>query len=372
MRFFIPILLLIQILFEAQGNAIPSDWKAGKATQHGDIKFQSGNTCWAYSTASYLEAKLLKEKGIHIDVSALYIERTHLSRYFQNHFQNWKVQLEGKNQEYLENFLANEEGSSMLTLDLLRDGLMPTVVYEANLKKDIEDPHQVIVNWIWALFQNPQKIIDYLDIDWGLERIREDFSAIHHLPAFQPNKKFNYSGFEFDAESFMSHYFSNLPSLTEIESKPDRLKSFIYPTRSLRIKSVADLTLERLRNIQNILDQGIAIPIAFPLLDVPEEVMEGGFYDPSVFKTAFVKNDPNPTDTLHGALIVNYLQDKMGNLQALVVQNSFGKIGVNENGQITQDPEQKGFSIISLEFLMLGLSVNQKTTFFIPEELYRY
>ncbi len=197
MRFNKKILILftfvVTIVFQAQaGNEPDKESKEAfvfkKKIEATDVKDQyRTNTCWSFSTISFLESELYRETGEFVDLSEMFVVR--------------KVYVE-KAKRYVRmhgniNFAPGGEPNDVANV-LKRYGLMPESAY-SGLKVD---PHkhiqtemdEVLKDYVNAIVKNPNRKLSNVWLE-GFEAILDSY--LGKLP-----EKFVVDGVEYDAKSY--------------------------------------------------------------------------------------------------------------------------------------------------------------------------
>ncbi len=378
--FMISIALLFSASFSEAALPSPIDWKPGVAAAHGKVKNQGDvGFCWANAWTSYLEAKVILEKNKLIDLSAMYVARSHMAEEFfktlgtinlaplqpvpesstllaqapltilsryrelkkdQVAFDLTKDYLIWKLQSYssleLEGYHSDEAHAY---------GVVPSSIYEPTVSAfapelPVESDGTKIKNFIARHFFNDQDINRYLQAN-GIDTLAKEFdSEINHTPLGR-NDSFFYDGQTYTPLSFLHDYIGIQPQGIVASHKNSE---FAY---DINFYSVVDSIQKELENRRPVL-------LSFLLLDDVDH--NENLFNDGVLDTDFCEEPGNCKESgSHAVMIVNSLKDQDGKVQAFIIQNSWGYQGTDENGAHSEKETDLGFNIVTLRYLREAL-----------------
>lgn len=382
-----------------------STWKAGKAATHAPVKDQ-GNIgfCWANAWASYLESKVLIEKGTSIKLSTLYLGRAHMADEFISTLKqmtvgpivenpsneilsqdgltvlsryqglaNDPVSLEATKQFFirkLQKYSHEElEGNSVTQAPTL--GVVPVSVYEKpkttiNTLGPVAGPIPPYENrylspdnatmfkdFISDRLLSSSDMDKYLGLD-GKNSLERDFdNDIGNTPIAETDS-FTFEGTTYTPTTFLENY---------IGINSSDVANGV--TQDIGIQNSPQLKYGRARkenfneSVANIVAQlkvGRPVLLSMLVLDDLENndpSIPVGIFDPSYC------NKPGECKRLggHAVMVVNTMRDASGHIKALIVQNSWGPQGVNQNGGQTKVRADRGFNIVTMNYLRAAMKL---------------
>ena len=375
-----------------------STWKAGTPALHGAVKDQGDvGFCWANAWTSYLESKIMIEKNKSIDLSAMFVGRAHMANEFVETLEqmNHGKQGEDENLNVLTHYqdLAKDPVSLAVTKNLLirkfqrysenelegftfarasQFGVVPKSVYEKDTYQfplgPIAGTFPPYVNRYYSpeyqsKFQtfiqdhllNPEDMNRYLGDD-GKMALERDFDLDNGNHSLAERDAFTFEGKEYNSHTFLTQYIGFNPS--DFQMKPltiaDIIKRLnhetIEPTQSK--SGYADETNfdEVIAGIQKELDQRHPVLLSMLLFDDvdsnPNLTNEGVLAPENC-----ISDDGCKSMGGHAVMIVNSMKDETGKVTALIIQNSWGPQGTNDQGIQTKVRAKRGFNIVTLDYL---------------------
>jgi hypothetical protein len=388
-----------------------STWKAGKAATHSAVKDQ-GNIgfCWANAWASYLESKVLIEKGRSIELSTLFLGRTYMA---DNYITTLKQMTHGELVPTSSDEILSESGLTILSryqelakdpvsLDMTRQflinklqeyssnelegntmteaptlGIVPVSVYEkpktmtdsilpsAGAFPPFEnhyfspDNQSTFKDFISNHLLSSADIAKYLADD-GMSSMERDFDTDIGNTPITANDSFDFEGKSYTPSSFLETYIGiNSSDIIEgVHQMYANVPASMVGKDALPTLKYGRATKEAFNqsvaNVQAQLKIGRPVLLSMVVLDDMEN--NDNQVTTGVFDTAFCKK-PGACEKLggHAVMIVNTMKDASGHVTAFIIQNSWGPQGVDQNGVQTKVRADRGFNIVTLRYLRAAL-----------------
>ena len=348
------------------------DFRAGAAVEHSGVRDQ-GNAgfCWAYSTTAMIEAGLLRDRRIQLDLSEEYVA------FFNIYDQLLKMAPQlfammkrdgtptAKKNAAINDFVNGAlilfffhptEGAPDLTSGpnlIEKYGIVPQSVFPFKSKGGLfaSRVEGRVRRFINQTLRDPEKSKAFrkrnADGTYSNEPLAEPIlvelakaytnEAIAPPAEGQPSLAkallgayrdgFTYEGVHYDPKEFAKSYLGFAPSnyrVVAVDSKHEK---------------------EGLALLSETLAKGEPAELAFTLYEgYSEQAKASGIFQPGL-----CSGKPCGVAGGHAVLIVNSAQDaKTDRLGGVIIQNSWGPVGLDDRGQ---PGETKGFQIVTLDYL---------------------
>ena len=406
-----------------------SSWIAGTPVTHGLVKDQGDvGFCWANAWSSFVEAKILKDKGTSIDISPIYLGRAEMARVYvstlgtmnqpsseDNDPTNASLKKEilsrsaldilGKYKEAkkdpilsqlikpyftkkLQDYSADNEAFSFM--ESPQFGVVPSSVYEKQ-KYDITPLGPVsgmlppFVNLYFAPefedFFNQfveNHLLNASDTDRylgknGVNELERDFDRDLGNQPISEEDSFVIEGKSYTPLTFLSSYVginsSDLKGGSPMLFIPDLAEIMALQesedTEAPRLKAGMAALEDFDKNVlavQKELDKNHPVLLSMHILDDFEtnpNFFMNGVLDPFYCEVPGKCKDEGG----HAVLIVNTMKDADGNIMAFIIQNSWGPMGVTEKGAKSRVRADRGFFIVTMDYLRASISEKRPFAF---------
>ncbi len=364
-----PCLLLVLL------TALPSlawatqDFVIPEPVPHSDVRDQGkSGFCWAYSTTAMLEAELLRERGIRVDLSEEYLGFFHiydqLLRMAPHFFQMEKSVADDEansrplrdllNGALVTFFFHPSEGAPDLELgmDLIEKyGIVPEAAFRYKAEKGVlkNRVEGRIRRFINQTLRDPLKNKEFrkqnTDGSYSyeplpsplLQALARVYTDESHLPDSENSvadtllkayhSGFNYDGLAYDPKAFArDHARFTRSDYKLLEVTPEN-------------------EAERIALLRETLSKGQSVQLGFMLYQGYSSAAQ----TTGILQNSLCNEKACPPAGGHAVLIVNEaLRASTGDLAGFVIQNSWGPVGLDSRGR---KGEEKGFQILTLDYV---------------------
>jgi hypothetical protein len=316
--------------------------------------------CWAYALSSFIEGEAKKNQE-NVIISPEYLGFYNMYFQLQKHL-NWfktaarKIHTDSNSSQqetqdayeriYLrDRFFKPDEGADELKAlqQLEVSGVVPQKAFKFKLPSDIQEQRftDAIKNFIKTHMFDEQKLSQYESLNEnGINtELFTGLSQALGISPPQPGDSFDYLGKSYTPKTFMSDYL--------------RFNPGIYKQISVSARK----TPQALNLIREVMKKNVAVPVGFTVFQdqaagAPKSAQELAV-DNGDFSTRFCPgNRCRKVDGGHEVLGVNWTEDSNGDVNSLVIKNSWGRSGGrNDRGVETQISSETGFYILEVDYL---------------------
>jgi hypothetical protein len=332
------------------------------ARDQGDAGF-----CWAYSFSGLIESEALKQ-GKAITLSPEYLALNHIPYMIQSLYPLFETAdssvIFGGLLKHLIGKMFDPEGSLSLTetlTELGEIGVVPESVYNYKFpfatgpNGKLQEIHPTLQEKLEAFTKtnllNKSKLNYYKS---NPDALRQDLAKAIGVSVPKPTDTFTYDGQSYTALTFMKNYLGydpkNYQEVVIMDGKyaPDPLVA--TPTDKTQQPVTGYSHAQALETIRAAVKDNVAVPIAFLVYEDQKQAEKSGVFTP--------KNCLNNSCTKiaggHSVLITGLKDDVQSSsdpIDALIIKNSWGDIALGDMGQTVGDDSQKGFFLITQDYL---------------------
>jgi hypothetical protein len=342
------------------------------ARDQGDVGF-----CWAYALSGYMEGEAMK-KGKSVTLSPEYLALNHMPSMMYDLLPVFQY-VDGKG--FLVRMLLDllilpqlsSEGSvsfSASLADLSAIGMVPETFFSKKFPSDKDASGKRVVSHPTLSERTESFVMDKLtnkDVvalyEKNPEIFKQDFFAAMGITPPKPTNSFTYEGVSYTPLTFMRDYLEfNPDDYQEVAVLKGTYKSFFDGLKASGI-DLSGIQLENtLQPISNIsqedafkiikdsLADQTAVPVAFLVYEDQKSAEKSGvFSNANCLDGACVK-------VVGGhAVLISGMKDNIGApndpIDALIIKNSWGSMGLNDHGESTKEPADQGFFLIKPDYL---------------------
>ncbi|MDR3606758.1 MAG: C1 family peptidase [Oligoflexia bacterium] len=320
----------------------------------GDVGF-----CWAYSLSGLMEAESLK-RGTKVTLSPEYLALNHMY-YMINTYLPLFAQVDqagslGWLLKWIVEEIFNPQGNVNLTMalrELAITGTMPESAFQYKFPFAVDaqgkrhEIHPTLQERLQTFTSknlfDKNKVAAY---QANPELLRTELFNALGVTVPQPADSFTYEGASYTPMTFMSTYLAFNPgNYEEVAVLSGKYNSVTSDNPVLGYTHD-----QAMRIIESALRDGVSVPIAFLIYSDQLTAEQTGVFTPQ-------DCDGDSCKTLEGGHAVLAIglketsQQSPDPIDALIIKNSWGTVGLDDHGEVTQDPAQRGFFLVSSDYL---------------------
>jgi hypothetical protein len=320
---------------------------------------QSG-FCWAYALSGFMEGEA-KKNHQSVILSPEYLGFYHMVFQLQKHldwFQSQTRKIKGRSSAEVDStaqdayeriyvrdrFFQPDEGGDELQAihELEVSGIVPQKSFRFKLPTGAQERNfkDSIKNFIKTNMFDEEKLAMYqkLDDDGLNETLFTALSKALTLSPLKPSESFDFEGKSYTPKTFMADYLHFEPeAYKQVSANPRKVPN-------------------ALNLIREVMKKNIAVPIGFTVFedqapgfneDASELAAESGD-----FSTRFCPNGKcTKVEGGHEVLGVNWTEDSSGNVNSIIVKNSWGRVGGRDDrGVETHGQSETGFFVLEADY----------------------
>ncbi len=302
--------------------------------------------CWSYATMGMMEGEALKH-GKHVVLSPEYVGFYHM---FDEMKANWETYrtfarkkppkklfgklVQGIAKTIVSSLFKPSEGAASL-IDALTVAKEVGVVPETAFKFKIGKDQQGLENRIGRFIADKLLLKPQLDAyEKNQDQLFEDFATAYGARPPKITDTFTYEGQSYTPKTFMTNY---------VQFNPDGYKQF---------KVGPDNHDQMIRAMKQSLAANKSVEIGFIIYEDFETAKKSGRFDEKNCKNNLCTSPVGG----HAILAVNTIEDNSGRepMAGVVIKNSWGLQGLDDNGAATAESSAKGFNVITNGYFKMG------------------
>ncbi|MBC7691965.1 MAG: hypothetical protein H7222_09355 [Methylotenera sp.] len=316
---------------------------AGQAVPHTSAKDQGGvGFCWSYSLSAMIESEAMKQ-GKAVELSEEYVGFYSMYDTLEKNLpeilkqagdrpartigewirHNWIIGL----------LLSPREGAPNLAepLEIIKKyGMLPQGAYTFKISKDDPRLEKRVRKFVKSHLSVKSDVIAYQK---NLPKLFADFSEAFGQAAPLPTDTFTVEGRTYNATTYLRDY---------LNFNPDDYAEITVNRRE---------QTQTLQAVQRALNDHSAVELGFTVMgENRKTAIASGHFEASSCPNSLCRTVAGG----HAVLIINLETAAPGAkdpLQALIIKNSWGTIGLDENGQPTASASRRGYFTISPDYL---------------------